>query len=245
ELLDGMIRMAREKHDMMDADDQITKDYFSRTNSFGKFSSDSYSESNPSSCCSTPVTPTSILQELTRGFTKAKKIASVSYSTSPLLLSLRVQAVGKLNPIDVKHLGPHFSHVAAFNSTSLDKNSKLTEEETEPKTEARKSLGRTNGATNEEASDSSTKFTIAITAATATSTTIATQEFSKGSTSHGSTTASSAIYTQKIKNSMTTTATPPPLPPLMPLRGSLPLLPLPPPPMLLRHGGVLAHHHHL
>ncbi|PON64206.1 LOW QUALITY PROTEIN: hypothetical protein TorRG33x02_273800 [Trema orientale] len=208
-----MDRMTREKYDMMDADDQITKDYFSRTNSFGKFSSDSYSESNPSS-----PTPTSILLELTRSSTKAEKIVSVSYSTSPLLLFLRVQAVGELNPIDVKHLGLHFSHVETFNSTSLDKNSELSEEETEPKREAKSSLGRTNGATNKKAMLEYSKFTTATTAATATSTTIATQDFLKAAPAMVAPLPPLPSTPKRSRIAVTTTTPPPPPPPFNTLK---------------------------
>ncbi|KAL5576797.1 hypothetical protein UlMin_018496 [Ulmus minor] len=109
-LLDCMIKTAREKFNMMDEDEQM-KDYSSSTNPFGEVLScdSSYSGSNSSSGCSSPVSPTSVLPEFAHdSMANAKnKIASVSY-TPPLLLSLRVQAVGKLNPINVKSLGIQF-----------------------------------------------------------------------------------------------------------------------------------------
>ncbi|XWS18355.1 hypothetical protein CRYUN_Cryun32bG0036700 [Craigia yunnanensis] len=95
--LDGLIKIAREKFDMMDEDDE-KKDFSPKANTFGKFLKDSYSD-NISSCPS-PVTPTSVLPELMNGSPKSP------YSSS-LLLSLRVQSVGKLNPIDVKRLTLH------------------------------------------------------------------------------------------------------------------------------------------
>ncbi|KAM6550272.1 hypothetical protein CsatB_000080 [Cannabis sativa] len=97
-------------------DDQITKNNISRINSFEKFSSDVYIS---------PDTPTSVLSELARDdFNEAnKKVARVSGSASPLLFSLRVQALGKLNPIDVvnKHLWLHYSQ----NTLGFDNNSTI------------------------------------------------------------------------------------------------------------------------
>ncbi|XP_060957575.1 uncharacterized protein At4g04980-like [Cannabis sativa] len=116
-----MIKMAREKVYNMDEndhndDDQITKNNISRINSFEKFSSDVYIS---------PDTPTSVLSELARDdFNEAnKKVARVSGSASPLLFSLRVQALGKLNPIDVvnKHLWLHYSQ----NTLGFDNNSTI------------------------------------------------------------------------------------------------------------------------
>lgn len=103
-----MINMAREKFDMMDEDDRVTDYYSSSTTSFGKILSGSYSENN-SSCCTSPVTLTSVLPELTCvDSSSVEEIENFSY-TPPLLLSLRVQAVKKLNPIDLNYLKLHFS----------------------------------------------------------------------------------------------------------------------------------------
>ncbi|GMN50858.1 hypothetical protein TIFTF001_020013 [Ficus carica] len=117
-LLDFMINMAREKFDMMDEDDRVTDYYSSSTNSFGKILSGSYSENN-SSCSSSPVTPTSMLPELTCvDSSSVEEIANFSY-TPPLLLSLRVQVVKKLNPIDLKYLKLHFSRGRVLFGTIL------------------------------------------------------------------------------------------------------------------------------
>ncbi|XP_060195740.1 uncharacterized protein At4g04980-like [Lycium barbarum] len=117
-LLDDMIKLASERmFDMMDADadedededDQIRYERPS-FNTFGRVLSESYSSAK-SSLSSTPVTPTSVLPEL-----MSKKNTKASYSP-PRLLPLRVQAVGKLNPIDIKRLSFHmFPHVAAQDS---------------------------------------------------------------------------------------------------------------------------------
>ncbi|OMO93919.1 hypothetical protein CCACVL1_06281 [Corchorus capsularis] len=94
--LHGLIKIAKEKFDMMDEYEE-KKDYSPKENTFGKALKDSYNSDNVSGS-SSPVTPTSVLpDELINGSPK-------SPSSSSLLLSLRVQAVGKLNPIDVKRL---------------------------------------------------------------------------------------------------------------------------------------------
>ncbi|KAK4347119.1 hypothetical protein RND71_033458 [Anisodus tanguticus] len=113
-LLDDMIKLASERmFDMMDEDededDQIRYERPS-FNTFARVLSESYSSAK-SSLSSTPVTPTSVLPEL-----MSKKNTKALYSP-PRLLPLRVQAVGKLNPIDVKRLSFHmFPHVAAQDS---------------------------------------------------------------------------------------------------------------------------------
>ncbi|KAH1048581.1 hypothetical protein J1N35_039365 [Gossypium stocksii] len=93
--LNGLIKIAKEKFDMMDEDDE-NKEFGPKAKTFGKVLKESYSEYGSSS--PSPVTPTSVLPELMNGSPKS------SYSSS-LLLPLRVQAVGKSNPVDVKRLG--------------------------------------------------------------------------------------------------------------------------------------------
>ncbi|KAL4387308.1 hypothetical protein GQ457_09G002230 [Hibiscus cannabinus] len=78
--LDGLIKIAREKFDMADEDDE-NKEFGLKVKSFGKVLKESYS--NNSSSCPSPVTPTSVLPEMTNG--------SPKYSSSALL-PLRVQA---------------------------------------------------------------------------------------------------------------------------------------------------------
>ncbi|XP_049357881.1 uncharacterized protein At4g04980 isoform X1 [Solanum verrucosum] len=117
-LLDDMIHLASERmFDMMDEDEDEDEDEDDQIryerpsfNMFGRVLSESYSSAK-SSLSSTPVTPTSVLPEL-----RSKKNTKASYSP-PRLLPLRVQAVGKLNPIDVKRLSFHmFPNVAAQDS---------------------------------------------------------------------------------------------------------------------------------
>ncbi|XWS12694.1 hypothetical protein CRYUN_Cryun37aG0112400 [Craigia yunnanensis] len=120
--LNGLIKIAREKFDMMDEDDE-NKDFSPKAKTFGKVLKDSYS--NNSSSCPSPVTPTSVLPELMNGSPKSP------YSSS-LLLSLRVQAVGKLNPIDVKRLALHtLPKVGVQASSSLNQKKIMIEEQKE------------------------------------------------------------------------------------------------------------------
>ncbi|GAV74431.1 hypothetical protein CFOL_v3_17911, partial [Cephalotus follicularis] len=106
--LDGMIQFASEMLDMMDEDDQ-KRDHSPQGGMFEKIFLDTYSD-NSSSCCPSPVTPTSVLPDSPK----------TAY-TSPLLWSLRVQAVGKLNPIDVKRLSYHMlPNVGGQHCTTLN-----------------------------------------------------------------------------------------------------------------------------
>ncbi|KAL2495042.1 uncharacterized protein Fot_38799 [Forsythia ovata] len=108
-MLEEMINLARERlFDMMD-DDEDMRDYCPPTNAFGKTLSVSYSDMK-NSLSSSPATPTSVLPEIWKVSTKGEKM---SYSP-PRLLPLRVQAVEKLNPIDLKRLSLHtFHHTVA------------------------------------------------------------------------------------------------------------------------------------
>ncbi|KAI4299336.1 hypothetical protein L6164_032805 [Bauhinia variegata] len=106
--LDSLIKLAIQKFDVMDEDEK-KKDFSPRSSSFRKYilGFSSFSDSN-FSCSSSPVTPTSVLPELVKYAARAGDSPRAS-CTSPLLQSLRVQAVGKLNPIDIKILNFHMS----------------------------------------------------------------------------------------------------------------------------------------
>ncbi|KAE8719827.1 Toll-Interleukin-Resistance domain family protein [Hibiscus syriacus] len=92
ETLNGLIKIAREKFDMTDEDDE-NKEFGLKVKTFGKVLKESYSDNGSS--CPSPVTPTSVLPEVKNGSPK---------SSSSALLPLRVQAAEKLNPVDVKQL---------------------------------------------------------------------------------------------------------------------------------------------
>ncbi|KAM1593051.1 hypothetical protein FF1_036782 [Malus domestica] len=126
ETFDSLMKMAPDKFDMMDEDDQKREDYSPRNSSFGKFLRDSESYASGSTCPS-PITPSSVLPEID-GSPRARKKANIG-SKSPLLWTLRVQAVGKLNPIDVKNLSLHLSKQGAHGTNNgLDKIENLFEE---------------------------------------------------------------------------------------------------------------------
>ncbi|CAA0817901.1 Unknown protein [Striga hermonthica] len=105
-LLEDTIKLARERlFDEMDEDDDM-RDYNPSSNAFGKALSESYSD-GPISLSASPLTPTSVLPDAWKSSSTGEK---GSYSP-PMLLPLRVQAVGKLNPIDLKRLSFHmFPH---------------------------------------------------------------------------------------------------------------------------------------
>ncbi|XP_068466950.1 uncharacterized protein At4g04980-like isoform X2 [Phaseolus vulgaris] len=98
--LDSLMKLASERFDK--EEDEHKKEFSSRSNSFGKYRSTSFSDSS-SSYCSSPVTPKSVLPEFMK-YSSRSGDSPRSSCSSPLLLSLRVQAVGKLNPIDIKRL---------------------------------------------------------------------------------------------------------------------------------------------
>ncbi|KAK9267119.1 hypothetical protein L1049_009538 [Liquidambar formosana] len=126
EILDFIIEVGREKSDMMDEEDDQKTDYRPQEKTFGNTLMESYSD-NKTSCSSSPVTPTSVLPELTNNSAIVGPFANMSYR-APLLLPLRVQAVGKLNPIDVKRLSFHMlPHMVAQDSSNLIQKNKIVE----------------------------------------------------------------------------------------------------------------------
>ncbi|CAI9087523.1 OLC1v1021606C3 [Oldenlandia corymbosa var. corymbosa] len=141
-MLEDMNKLARERmFDMMDEDERIS-DVSSPENAFGRASySESYSESK-TSLSSSPATPTSVLPDIGNMLSKGTKL---SYSP-PLLLQLRVQAVEKLNPIDVKRLSFHMlSHAVANEPNVLDQKSETVEKlPAEVKHESEAKVGGTN-----------------------------------------------------------------------------------------------------
>ncbi|KAF7840247.1 uncharacterized protein G2W53_002545 [Senna tora] len=116
--LDCLIKLASEKFDTMamEEDEQKKLEMSPQcSSSNGKFttgsSSSSFSDTNLS-CSSSPVTPKSVLPDMIKYCNSNSRAGSPSRNnpcTSPLLWSLRLQAVGKLNPIDVKRLSFHMS----------------------------------------------------------------------------------------------------------------------------------------
>ncbi|KAF2305140.1 hypothetical protein GH714_002024 [Hevea brasiliensis] len=127
-ILNSVINVAKEKFDMMDEDDEQNKDSLPAS-AFGKVVMGTYSESN-TSCCASPVTPTSVLPPRFMGSPSSDEFANISCS-SPLLRSLRVQAVGKLNPIDIKRLSfyiPPNMGAQGYSNWNLKNNEETMEE---------------------------------------------------------------------------------------------------------------------
>lgn len=94
--LERLIKVAREMFDVMDEDE---KNNGGRTqgSTFGDILRHSYSDHKTS--CVSPVAPTSVPPELTLPL-KLGEFTNASYNT-PLLFPLRLQALGKLNSIDL------------------------------------------------------------------------------------------------------------------------------------------------
>ncbi|XP_018860716.2 uncharacterized protein At4g04980 isoform X1 [Juglans regia] len=130
ETLDLMNKMAREKFDFMDEDDHKKDDCPHETDTFQKTFMESYSDSNTFCCPSpaSPATPTSVLPDsFYSSYTKTGEKANTHYNP-PTLWSLRVRAVGKLNPIDVKRLALNtLSSVGGHDSNALSLNKKVEE----------------------------------------------------------------------------------------------------------------------
>lgn len=99
-MLDDIIKVAREKlFDDMD-DDEDMRDYTASSSAFGKALSEC---DNRMSYSGSPETPTSVLS---RSWKCSSAREKTCYSP-PLLVPLRVAAVGRLSPIDVKRLSFH------------------------------------------------------------------------------------------------------------------------------------------
>jgi formin 2/Wiskott-Aldrich syndrome protein len=80
-----------------------------------------------SPCCASPETPTSVLPEFTGS--PASGDFSNFYSSSPLLRSLRVQALEKLNPMDIKRLSFHMpSNLEILDGSSLKRKDRVDDE---------------------------------------------------------------------------------------------------------------------
>ncbi|CAF1723871.1 hypothetical protein Bca4012_042503 [Brassica carinata] len=109
--LDGLIKMSKERFDMMEIDEEeenkeLTSPRTAITSSSRVLSpSDSFSD-NRSSFCGSPITPRSVLPEpMMMG--SPGKVGDFANSASHLLWNMRVQALEKLSPIDVKRLAIH------------------------------------------------------------------------------------------------------------------------------------------
>ncbi|KAJ4977077.1 hypothetical protein NE237_002183 [Protea cynaroides] len=131
EKLSYMIKIAREMFDVMDEEEQ------KRDKSLGDNLTESYSNNKAPYClspdtpnskalyCHSPETPTSVLPELISNSNKmGRDYADFSYSP-PLLMPLRIQAVGKLKPMDVKRLAFHGFSYASSRGSSPENQSRM------------------------------------------------------------------------------------------------------------------------
>lgn len=95
--------------------DDPKKEFSSQSGSFGKAISNSNSFSD---ITYSPITPKSVLSEP----------MTLRYSSSTPLWSLRIQAVGKLNPIDLKRLSYHMSPPPHMETNRIGKESTINME---------------------------------------------------------------------------------------------------------------------
>ena len=98
------MKLASERFDI--EEDEQKKEFSPKSSSFGKFvpRTSSFSDST----CSSPLTPRSVLPEFMKHSLRSSESPRSSCS-SPRLWSLRVQAVGKLSPVDGKRLSFNMS----------------------------------------------------------------------------------------------------------------------------------------
>ncbi|XP_043721126.1 uncharacterized protein At4g04980 [Telopea speciosissima] len=149
EKLAYMIKMAMELFDVMDQDEEKNSDKSTWASKFGEILNGSYS-SNDGSFCDSPITPNSVLPELSNNCAKNGEFADFPYS--PILTRSLRTSVGKLKPIDLKRLSFHlFPHVSSDGSKTTNKRSK-TSEESEPENQEVKSnsMAKPHPATKEE-----------------------------------------------------------------------------------------------
>jgi formin 2/Wiskott-Aldrich syndrome protein len=100
----------------------------SKSNAFSKILTGSYSDINSySPCCASPETPTSVLPQF-MGSPASVEFANF-YCSSPRLRSLRAQALGKLNPMDIKRLSFHMpSNLETQDGNSLNRKDSVDDE---------------------------------------------------------------------------------------------------------------------
>ncbi|CAF2152858.1 unnamed protein product [Brassica napus] len=109
--LDGLIKMSKERFDKMEIDEKeeekkdLISPWTAKTLSSRVLSPcESFSDSR-SSFCGSPITPRSVLPEPVMG--SPGKGGDFANSASHLLWNMRVQALEKLSPVDVKRLAIH------------------------------------------------------------------------------------------------------------------------------------------
>ncbi|CAK7350648.1 unnamed protein product [Dovyalis caffra] len=98
-----------------------------RSNAFSKILTGSYSDNiSYSPCGASPKTPTSVLPQFMGSPSSGE---FTNFYCSSLLRSLRVQSLGKLNPIDIKRLSFHMSsNLETQDGSSLNRKDKVDDE---------------------------------------------------------------------------------------------------------------------
>lgn len=125
-MLEDIIKLARERlFDESDEDEEMGESSPPASQAIGKSPFGSYSN-NKNTLSGSPATPTSVLPQAWKSSTKGGKTGPYS---PPLLLPLRVQALEKLNPIDIKRLSFHmFPHAVVQDSNYYIQTSKAERE---------------------------------------------------------------------------------------------------------------------
>lgn len=121
EKLEYLIKVAKKIFDVMDEDEKNNENQI-KESTFVDVLTGSYLDNKTT--CSSPVTPTLVPPELTLSM-KLGEFADVSYS-QPLLLPLRLQALGKLKPVDAKCLSFHIFPDALAKCSSPMKEKNMT-----------------------------------------------------------------------------------------------------------------------
>lgn len=138
-LLDCMIKVAKNSFDTMEEDEEEKENSPRSEMETGKGAfMRAYSFSKTASPCHSPLTPTSVLSELPNYPSNVVDFAFAPSSPS-FLWPLRMQAVGKLNPIDLKRLSFHMYPFAVpkdSGSCSIQKTSTVKELEQEVEEES-------------------------------------------------------------------------------------------------------------
>lgn len=125
-MLEDIIKLARERLlDESDEDEEMEESSPPASQAFGKSPFGPYSD-NKNTLSGSPATPTSVLPEAWKSSTEGGKTGPYS---PPLLLPLRVQAIEKLNPIDIKRLSFHmFPYAVAQDSNYYIQTRKMERE---------------------------------------------------------------------------------------------------------------------
>ncbi|XP_073125612.1 uncharacterized protein [Henckelia pumila] len=135
-MLEDAIKLARERlFDESEEDEDMEQCSPPASRAYGKSPFGSCTD-NKNSLSGSPETPTSVLPEAWKSSTKGGKTGSYA---PPLLLPLRVQAIEKLNPIDIKRLSFQMFPHAVVQDPNYHIQTQKAEREQQPVFEEKKS----------------------------------------------------------------------------------------------------------